>query len=643
MVSYILNLFTLISSVAYRIVRGTLLYILPSRRYILVNILCNFFDLSIFHCLPLLGSVRAIHRRDTDDYHQWVTYYLLLYAIAPILNFIGVTSFVHPIMRRCFILWLSLPRYRGSLRLYSVIRCMIIDRYPTIEETVDENVRAVKASVRRKMWIVVSSLCWECLSGVGEVVMYIRGDVEKDDLKEDELGGQNDGDDEIGGQDDENGINNYKSIREESSEKILQNQCMDKEYVNEGGGGGENNNKKYERKRHASMINNAHHSVVKTLSSTSLATLSSSLRSRNLNGSYIRDDNDGEGDNDNDNNIDDGDTNANDARSSNTLNGVVRDAYSEGIEAEKTEEEEEEAEFLNDFIEMLSRGLFVFARISSNTPQLRVFSYNEEDYTFIFSPAIPNSVNDENDQDNTALSSSFSLFDVDIVMDSGMQGISFLGGRKEDKAISSSKSILHEEIVLSNEEDRDILLQGLTILFSVVEGKRKKKLITNSEKMVEDLENIEGDEKKIREEEEGFNKDNKREGSVTKKRKVIETKVDHNFYNDDNDSTYDDIDISTYEIISDEDGKDKDNSSSHEKMSNTAKDNDITMNNELFNHEANSSKSCDDNMHNDRNEGSFPQYNDNLVDDSYDDGNDIYASINTLLNVHCDNKDDNKK
>ena len=68
--------------------------------------------------------------------------------------------------------------------------------------------------------------------------------------------------------------------------------------------------------------------------------------------------------------------------------------------------------------------------------------------------------------------------------------------------------------------------------------------------------------KKIREEEEGFNKDNIREGSVTKKRKVIETKVDHNFYNDDNDSTYDDIDISTYEILSDEDGKDKDNSSS---------------------------------------------------------------------------------
>jgi len=137
----------------------------------------------------------------------------------------------------------------------------------------------------------------------------------------------------------------------------------------------------------------------------------------------------------------------------------------------------QEQYYLRDFIHMLSNGLYIFSRIhinrenDTNVFYLVVFSFDSSDNFFCFTP-VDNSV-DRNEHD-----CSFHVSLISTVQSSGEYGIVFTHNLAQfdpsDDINYNDSSLLSDgsrtkngsllaEIRLSNETDRDALLQGILV------------------------------------------------------------------------------------------------------------------------------------------------------------------------------------
>ena len=141
------------------------------------------------------------------------------------------------------------------------------------------------------------------------------------------------------------------------------------------------------------------------------------------------------------------------------------DADNEGSSDVDVDGENDHKAYIRDFLAMLGRGLYVFAHISSanddgnammdtddnddttnnKTFVLRVFSHSSDTNSFQLSPV-------DHHQNDPATSITLPILEIGKVEASGSQAITISNG-----------SVSKVEIVLSDEDDRDILLSGLEV------------------------------------------------------------------------------------------------------------------------------------------------------------------------------------
>eukprot|EP01082_Thalassiosira_pseudonana_P013232 g12410.t1 g12410 contig6:1862348-1863193(-) len=111
--------------------------------------------------VPALSSVKAVVRKDSEAYHQWTTYWLILHLYRTILApFLHLTP--NPIFQLVAILWLSLPRFQGASVVYEQIVVPWVDKY---EDRVDDAVEDAHRGVKR--WV---------LGNVGRVIWMVMGE-----------------------------------------------------------------------------------------------------------------------------------------------------------------------------------------------------------------------------------------------------------------------------------------------------------------------------------------------------------------------------------------------------------------------------------------------------------------------------------
>lgn len=122
--------------------------------------------LSFGYAIPALSSVKAVVRCDSEAYHQWTCYWLILhlylYILSPIFNIS-----LHPIFQILAILWLSLPQYQGALVVYDKLVNPFVDQY---ERSVDDAVEEAHRGVRRWLWSRFGGVVWLLISESGSLV-----------------------------------------------------------------------------------------------------------------------------------------------------------------------------------------------------------------------------------------------------------------------------------------------------------------------------------------------------------------------------------------------------------------------------------------------------------------------------------------
>ncbi|KAL7471433.1 hypothetical protein ACHAXS_011721 [Conticribra weissflogii] len=130
--------------------------LLPRQLVALASSAQNACILGFGYFIPALSSVKAVVRKDTEAYHQWTTYWLILHLyitiISPILH---IT--LHPLFQLLAILWLSLPRYQGASVVYDRVVVPWVEKY---EEHVDDAVDEAHRGMRRWFFARMGRLIW---------------------------------------------------------------------------------------------------------------------------------------------------------------------------------------------------------------------------------------------------------------------------------------------------------------------------------------------------------------------------------------------------------------------------------------------------------------------------------------------------
>ncbi len=133
---------------------------------------------SFAYIIPALSSVKAILHHDVDAYHQWVTYFVILYVYQSIPIHIVIPNAIQV----PFIMWLSLPQFQGALWVYKYIfQPQILDRY---EKDIDERLSEIKRRANQKVWDCCGYFGWTLLSQIGVIVSIIRGDDTKEEISD---------------------------------------------------------------------------------------------------------------------------------------------------------------------------------------------------------------------------------------------------------------------------------------------------------------------------------------------------------------------------------------------------------------------------------------------------------------------------
>ena len=108
----------------------------------------------------------AVIRRDSESYHQWSNYWLILHLYLTILSpILHIT--LHPVFQILAILWLSLPQYQGALVVYERIVNPWVDQF---ESKVDDAVEEAHRGVRRWLWSRLGGVAWLLIGEGGDLV-----------------------------------------------------------------------------------------------------------------------------------------------------------------------------------------------------------------------------------------------------------------------------------------------------------------------------------------------------------------------------------------------------------------------------------------------------------------------------------------
>ncbi len=108
----------------------------------------------------------AVVHRDSESYHQWSNYWLILHLYLTILSPILHIS-LHPVFQILAILWLSLPQYQGALLVYERLVNPWVDQF---ESKVDDAVEEAHRGVRKWLWSRLGGVAW-LLIGEGGILV----------------------------------------------------------------------------------------------------------------------------------------------------------------------------------------------------------------------------------------------------------------------------------------------------------------------------------------------------------------------------------------------------------------------------------------------------------------------------------------
>ena len=121
------------------------------------------------YVIPLLSSIRTIHNRDKESYTQWLAYWLLVHILSPLFNLLKFYKIFH----LSLVLWLSLPRFQGATLIYHEVVDTFLKKY-SVADKVDDKIDTMKKSVRDAMWNIAKDVGWGFLYQIGGVVSFVQ-------------------------------------------------------------------------------------------------------------------------------------------------------------------------------------------------------------------------------------------------------------------------------------------------------------------------------------------------------------------------------------------------------------------------------------------------------------------------------------
>jgi hypothetical protein len=116
---------------------------------------------SVFGYLgPSLNSVKAVVSEDVDSIREYMTYWVVLSifsCVGMMLHALNFFKYYSPEMKVLFVMWLTLPRFQGAYRIYTLFLRFYFEMY---ERDIDEKVDEISGKIRSKLWHKLKAVCW---------------------------------------------------------------------------------------------------------------------------------------------------------------------------------------------------------------------------------------------------------------------------------------------------------------------------------------------------------------------------------------------------------------------------------------------------------------------------------------------------
>lgn len=125
-------------------------------RVLLSNVLFSVFG----YLTPSLNSVKAVVTEDIDGIREYMTYWVVLSIstfIGTILQAMNFFKHYSPEMKVLFVMWLTLPRFQGAYRIYTLFLRFYFAMY---EDEIDQKVDEISVKIRSKLWHKLKAVCW---------------------------------------------------------------------------------------------------------------------------------------------------------------------------------------------------------------------------------------------------------------------------------------------------------------------------------------------------------------------------------------------------------------------------------------------------------------------------------------------------
>lgn len=125
-------------------------------RITVANVLFSVFG----YLLPSLNSVKAVATEDLDGIREYMTYWVVLSIstfVGIILHTLNFFKHYSPEMKVLFVMWLTLPRFQGAYRIYTLFLRFYFAMY---EDEIDQKVDEISGKIRSKIWHKLKAVCW---------------------------------------------------------------------------------------------------------------------------------------------------------------------------------------------------------------------------------------------------------------------------------------------------------------------------------------------------------------------------------------------------------------------------------------------------------------------------------------------------
>jgi hypothetical protein len=128
-------------------------------RYFFANLLVLFFG----YIAPCLNTAKAILEQDARAVREYLTYWCVFICIVYVgraLSFFSFQKNHPPELKVVFILWLTLPRFQGALRIYSYVIKPYFEKY---ENDIDHHIATVTNEVQTRATRQLKVILWQLL------------------------------------------------------------------------------------------------------------------------------------------------------------------------------------------------------------------------------------------------------------------------------------------------------------------------------------------------------------------------------------------------------------------------------------------------------------------------------------------------